>query len=193
MPRVLPTIAPESFIHELISNAKGRSPHLHVNISIRLLFFRLRLAVSDICVREFIYRPQNKPSKLLEEISLANPGETMSVVLRETVESNEGSAEILIEADDPPESRTPRYQDYGELRGGKEFVTQSFQKGMDLIRTCAQQVTSAVESLSNTARPSEIEVEFGIKLVGEVGALIAKESAETHLQVTLKWKRADIL
>ena len=115
----------------------------------------------------------------------------MSVVLRETVESNHGKAEILIEADDLPEGRTPRYQDYGELRGSKELISQSFQKGMDLIRTCAEQVTSAVETLSKTAQPNEVEVEFGIKLTGEMGALLAKQSTEAHIQVTLKWKRVD--
>jgi NTP-dependent ternary system trypsin peptidase co-occuring protein len=115
----------------------------------------------------------------------------MSVVLRETVGSDKGQAEILIETDDLPEGRALRYQDYGELRGSKELISQSFQKGMDLIRTCAEQVTSAVETLSKAAQPAEIEVEFGIKLAGEMGALIAKESAEAHLQVTLKWKRVE--
>jgi hypothetical protein len=36
-----------------------------------------------------------------------------------------------------------------------------------------------------------VEVEFGIKLAGEAGALIAKASAEGHFTVRLKWSPGD--
>jgi hypothetical protein len=37
--------------------------------------------------------------------------------------------------------------------------------------------------------PQEIEVEFGIKLNAEVGAVIARSQAEGHFQVTLRWNK----
>src|SRR5208337_1411091 len=40
-------------------------------------------------------------------------------------------------------------------------------------------------------RPTEVEVEFGIKLDVEAGALIAKTGAEGNVKVTLNWKKPD--
>jgi hypothetical protein len=37
--------------------------------------------------------------------------------------------------------------------------------------------------------PSGGEVEFGIKLSGEVGAILAKASGEANISVTLKWEK----
>ncbi|MEO0889086.1 MAG: CU044_2847 family protein, partial [Pseudomonadota bacterium] len=47
-----------------------------------------------------------------------------------------------------------------------------------------------VEALSNLARkPDELEIEFGLKLNGEVGALIAKASTEANFTVKMKWAK----
>ncbi|MGI5324855.1 CU044_2847 family protein [Actinomadura nitritigenes] len=39
-------------------------------------------------------------------------------------------------------------------------------------------------------RPDEVEVEFGLKLNAEVGAVLAKASAEGSLVVKLRWARS---
>jgi len=37
--------------------------------------------------------------------------------------------------------------------------------------------------------PTEIEVEFGIVLTAEAGAVIARTQGEVHFQVTVRWSR----
>ena len=51
------------------------------------------------------------------------------------------------------------------------------------VRDAAQAALDAMSRLS----PETVEVEFGIKLAGEAGALIAKTSAEGHFTVRLSW------
>jgi len=56
---------------------------------------------------------------------------------------------------------------------------------MGTIRGMAQRVGDAVGGLSY--RPDEVEIEFGITLDAESGALIAKAAAGASLTVRLTW------
>ncbi|WNM29444.1 CU044_2847 family protein [Streptomyces sp. Li-HN-5-11] len=56
---------------------------------------------------------------------------------------------------------------------------------MGTIRSMAQRVSDAVTGLS--VRPDEVEVEFGITLDAESGALIAKAGVGAALTVRLTW------
>jgi Trypsin-co-occurring domain 1 len=38
-------------------------------------------------------------------------------------------------------------------------------------------------------KPDEVEIEFGVKLNAEAGAIIAKTGMEGHFQVTVRWTR----
>jgi hypothetical protein len=50
----------------------------------------------------------------------------------------------------------------------------------------------AVGKLSDLSRgPDTVEVQFGIRLNAEAGAVIARTQAEGHLQVTLSWANPD--
>jgi hypothetical protein len=60
---------------------------------------------------------------------------------------------------------------------------------MALIRTCAEQVADTVAKVSETAKPTGVEVQLGIKLDGEVGALIARTGVEAQLHVKLSWNK----
>ncbi|MGX4657830.1 CU044_2847 family protein [Micromonospora sp. SCSIO 07396] len=40
----------------------------------------------------------------------------------------------------------------------------------------------------SSLNPDEVEVEFGVKLNAEAGAIIAKTSVEGHFQIKLAWK-----
>jgi hypothetical protein len=51
------------------------------------------------------------------------------------------------------------------------------------VRAAAQATLDTLTKLS----PETVEVEFGIKLAGQAGALIAKTSAEGHFTVKLTW------
>lgn len=96
----------------------------------------------------------------------------MNEILTEILEGDDGNVEILIEVDDaPPPKRIRRTQEYGPLRGGtKEAASEAFRKGMDLIRTCAEQrpktrwqleqaLTGRLEQLGTTA--IDVAVETG--------------------------------
>jgi hypothetical protein len=61
---------------------------------------------------------------------------------------------------------------------------------MDCIRDMADRVDRAVGGLVKP--PSDVEVEFGVKLDAEAGALIARTGVEAHLTVTLKWSSDEV-
>jgi hypothetical protein len=73
-------------------------------------------------------------------------------------------------------------------------------KGPDLQKLSADAMKNAMNTIYNTARevsdtigslaakPSKVEVEFGITLSGESSALIAKVGAEAAFKVTLTWE-----
>ena len=112
----------------------------------------------------------------------------MSTYLTETVTHGEETVEILIEVDEPSGEEPWEPYSYETLRGGEPALAKrAFEKGMQLIRTCAEQVAQTVRKVSDTARPDEVEVKFGVKMSGEAGALIAKTGTEAQMEVTLKW------
>jgi hypothetical protein len=117
----------------------------------------------------------------------------MGTYVKETIGRDGEQVEILIEVEERPPGGARRYTPYGPMRGDlDEVATGTFEKGMELIRTCAQQVADSVQKVSDVARPSEVEVQLGIKLDAAVGALIAKTGAEAQLQVRLKWVRKEL-
>lgn len=59
---------------------------------------------------------------------------------------------------------------------------------MGTIRAMAYRVSRAVKSLEDQVRPDEAEIEFGVNLDAEAGALLAKAGAGAQITVTLKWK-----
>jgi Trypsin-co-occurring domain 1 len=90
----------------------------------------------------------------------------------------EGSS-VLVEVDEDTYgveavSRTSE----GVLEAG-----QRLESALGSVRDAAQAALDAMSMLS----PETVEVEFGIKLAGEAGALIAKASAEGHFTVRLSW------
>jgi len=63
----------------------------------------------------------------------------------------------------------------------------SFDEAMDRARPIATGIISKVRSLSDP--PDEVEVEFGLSLSAEAGAVLAAASTEAHYKVTLTWRR----
>ena len=111
----------------------------------------------------------------------------MTTYIREKLEHEDREIDILIEVDE--EAEILEYASYGTTRGGEtKGVSRVFKEGMALIRSCAEQVASTVRQVSEAARPEEVEIKFGVKLTGQVGAMIAKTGTEGNMEVTLKWK-----
>ena len=60
------------------------------------------------------------------------------------------------------------------------------EQALGTVRPAAEQLMATINKLA--VLPKEVEVNFGIKLSGKIGALIASSSAEGHFNVKLKWE-----
>jgi len=94
----------------------------------------------------------------------------------------DGGGTILFEA--PPESAS------GPVRVGR---------ARDAVRDLPQSLQHALAPVGNTARavlaqlrqagPDEVEVEFGVDLSAEAGAIITRAETAVHLKVRVLWRR----
>lgn len=91
---------------------------------------------------------------------------------------------LLVEVDDqePGIQRASRVDDFIVQ------AKQSLDGAMEHIRAMATVTLTKLHDLPH--RPDDIEVEFGVRLNAEAGAVIAKTQAEGHLKIKLAW-RAD--
>mgnify|MGYP001047850717 FL=1 len=68
---------------------------------------------------------------------------------------------------------------------GPAQAARTFENALDSVRSAAE---SALRVFRDGAlRPDSLELEFGVKLSAEAGAVIAKGAAEGHLVVKLSW------
>ena len=70
-----------------------------------------------------------------------------------------------------------------------EKSAQALDRAMDTIRQMAQRVSALRVTLPDEF--TQVELEFGLKLEAEAGALISKVGAEASINVTLTWERSD--
>ena len=96
-----------------------------------------------------------------------------------------------------PDPNAPILVDFATAPGFREVSL----IGPDLQKESAKAIESAMNTIYNTARevsdtinslavkPSTVEIEFGITLKAESGALIAKCGAEASFKVTLTWEK----
>jgi Trypsin-co-occurring domain 1 len=66
---------------------------------------------------------------------------------------------------------------------------QALQDAMGIVRQMAERVRQTVVSMP--ARPSEVEVAFGIKFDAEAGAVIAKTGIEASINVVFRWEHPE--
>jgi hypothetical protein len=102
----------------------------------------------------------------------------MDAVVRYQV--GEGSS-VLVEVDED----TYGVEAVSRNSAGVVVAGQRLESALASVREAAQATLDTLAKLS----PETVEVEFGIKLAGEAGAMIAKTSAEAHFTVTLSWSR----
>jgi hypothetical protein len=90
----------------------------------------------------------------------------------------EGSA-VLVEVDEDNLGieRVSRGRD-GVVEAGHRLT-----EALGSVRDAARESMDVLQTLS----PGRIELEFGVKLAGEAGAIIAKTAAEGHFTVRLTW------
>ena len=73
---------------------------------------------------------------------------------------------------------------------GEEAIIKAqdrFVEALDKIRPAAEAVLTTFRELNT---PDEINLEFGVKLSGTLGALFASVDSEATFKVSLKWKNA---
>lgn len=68
-----------------------------------------------------------------------------------------------------------------------QTAQQSFESALEKVKPVADTIMSKVRNLNEPA--DEVEVEFGIKMSAELGAVIASGNAEVNYQINLKWKK----
>ncbi len=90
---------------------------------------------------------------------------------------------VLLEVDDDSFGieRVSRGQD-GVVEAGRRLT-----EALGSVRDAAQASMEMLQTLS----PGRLELEFGVKLAGEAGAIIAKTAAEGHFTVKLTWAPDD--
>jgi hypothetical protein len=73
----------------------------------------------------------------------------------------------------------------GQVNAADDVIkaSKSFDEALDDIMPAAQKVVNKLRGLS----PHGIEVEFGIKLSGKLGAVFASAEAEANFTVTVSW------
>ena len=103
-----------------------------------------------------------------------------------TISEDEGNVPILVEFAPQPGVRSVGIglTDPQELA---EKSAKALKHAMGVIRTMADNVAETIDKISD--RPSEVSVEFGLKMDAEAGAYIAKAGVEAGFTVTLTWKQ----
>ena len=86
---------------------------------------------------------------------------------------------ILAEVDE----EEPGYS-RASTKDGVHTAAERLQNALSTIKPAAQAVAAQLRELG----PDELEIEFGIRLNGKAGAVIASSEAEGHFQVKLVWK-----
>lgn len=113
----------------------------------------------------------------MPEPTVRSPG----VVVGTLMEFGTADGAVLVEADgDQPGARPVS-------RGGNSLVRagQTLDEALAGIRSAAESALAAFRG--GSLRPDGVELEFGVKLTAEAGAVIAKTAVEGHLTVKLSW------
>jgi hypothetical protein len=92
---------------------------------------------------------------------------------------------ILVEWPKPPKGIQPASRD--PIEALQEQSDRAIRAAMRTMQGMAYRVVGTLAKLEEIARPDEAEVEFGINLDAEAGAVLAKASAGAQLTVKMKW------
>ncbi len=93
------------------------------------------------------------------------------------------------------EDGSPVYVEIEQTPDGPQLVSnapgevaQAQSKFTDALKYLEPAAKAVLGTLQDINRPDEINLEFGIKLDGKVGAILASAGTEANFKVSLKWK-----
>jgi len=81
-------------------------------------------------------------------------------------------------------------------RGGRdeqlaEQSTKAIDRAMSTVQAMAGKAMAAIKKIKVHERPTTFEVQFGIKLDAEAGAMVAKVGSEASITVTMTWEHKE--
>lgn len=91
----------------------------------------------------------------------------------------DGTPVVVETAEDESGSRLVARDD------GTVQAARTFEGSLEGVRAAAESALRVFRD--GSLRPDSVEIEFGVKLTAEAGALIAKSAVEGHLVVKLSW------
>ncbi|MEG3626561.1 CU044_2847 family protein [Streptomyces poriticola] len=95
----------------------------------------------------------------------------------------EDGAQVMVQAVD--DASGARLVSRGD---GPAQAARTFEGALDGVRAAAESALRVFRD--GSLRPDSVELEFGVRLSAEAGAVIAKGTAEGHLVVKLSWSPA---
>jgi Trypsin-co-occurring domain 1 len=96
----------------------------------------------------------------------------------------EDGSSVLIEVERPSRSTVTRG---GRVKDFVERADDTFEQALGRVGPTSAAIVERFRAM--TERPDEIEVEFGVKLSAEAGAIIARTSGEANFRITARWRR----
>lgn len=101
----------------------------------------------------------------------------------------EDGSTMLVEVEDPV---TAGRASVGPVRGAHpvemaERAQQTFEASLEKLKPAASAIIAKLRELGD--QPEQVAVEFGIKLSGTAGVVLASTGVEANFKVTLTWKR----
>ena len=99
---------------------------------------------------------------------------------------------VYVEVDEKLPVSSNKKRDKALIGLGDEVAQQAKQtlgKALASIKPVANAIIKKVQDLNKPA--DAVEVKFGIKMNGKLGAVIASGSAEVNYEITLKWNKTE--
>ena len=94
----------------------------------------------------------------------------------------EGGGSVAVEADGAAARGAVRGWNRDEATAR---ASETLERAIDRVRPAAEAVVASFRDAAQ--RPNDIEIEFGIALTAEAGAVIARTQGEVHFRVTVRW------
>lgn len=94
--------------------------------------------------------------------------------------TDDGALIVVEGVEDESGSRLVARGDDGAVQ-----ATRTFEGSLEGVRAAAESALRVFRD--GSLRPDSVEIEFGVKLTAEAGALIARSAVEGHLVVKLSW------
>jgi len=111
-------------------------------------------------------------------------GVVVTVLVQVPIEDGEGGGTVLVESDraDIPGGLTLASPEPGQAAArSARSLAASLEQLEPVLRTVKDKLVAVA--------PEHFTVEFGVKLGGETGIIVAKGTAEVNLKITMTWDR----